>query len=184
MELAYETARLVVRNWRPADADRVFDIYSRIEVAKWLGAAPQPMRSMEEAHRLVERWAQLNRGAPVAGRWALERKEDGVVAGTVVLVPLPDGDGAFEVGWHLHPDSWHHGYATEAARGALAWGFDRGLPEVFAVVRPANVASIAVCRRLGMAPLGVTDRFYGTELELFRTAAPGPASGAAAVRRG
>ncbi len=172
MDVAYETDRLVVRSWRPEEADRVLDIYARTEVAAWLGATPQPMQSLDEARERVERWAALNDEAPIAGRWALERKADGVVAGTVILVPLPDGDGELEVGWHLHPDSWHQGYATEAARGALRRAYDHGLPEVFAVVRPANVASIAVCRRLRMAELGLTDRYYGTTLELFRAAPP------------
>lgn len=167
MELAYDTDRLIVRNWRPEDADRAFDIYSRMEVAKWLGATPQPMETMDEAHHLVKRWAELNDERPDTGRWAVERKADGVVVGTVILLPMGD-EGDFEVGWHLHPDAWHQGYATEAARGALAWAFDRGLSEVLAVVYPDNAASIAVCRRLGMEELGRTDRYYGTTLELFR----------------
>ena len=44
----------------------------------------------------------------------------------------------------------------------------RGVEEVFAVVRPDNTASLAVCRRIGMQPLGRTDRYYDSELELFR----------------
>jgi RimJ/RimL family protein N-acetyltransferase len=76
-----------------------------------------------------------------------------------------------EVGWHLHPDSWGHGYATEAARGAIAKGFAEGLDEIFAVVRPDNKRSLAVCRRLGLTHLGRTDRWYGQALELFRTGA-------------
>ncbi|GAA1812617.1 hypothetical protein [Planosporangium flavigriseum] len=39
-------------------------------------------------------------------------------------------------------------------------------------VRPDNEPSIAVCRRLGMAPLGRTSRWYGVEVEAFRFAAP------------
>jgi RimJ/RimL family protein N-acetyltransferase len=74
-----------------------------------------------------------------------------------------------EVGWHLHPDAWGHGYATEAARGALRWGFDRGLEEVHAVVRPDNAPSLRVCGRLAMVPVGRTSRYYDTELELFTT---------------
>jgi RimJ/RimL family protein N-acetyltransferase len=77
--------------------------------------------------------------------------------------------GRFEVGWHFHPDAWGHGYATETARAALGWAFDRGLDEVFAVVRPDNTASLNVCRRLGMAALGRTSAYYGADLELFRT---------------
>jgi len=94
MSPAFETERLLVRDWRPEEAGRVFDIYSRPEVAKWLGATPRPMTSL-----------------------------------------------------------------------------DHGLDEVFAVVQPTIAASVAVCRRLGMAELGLTDRYYATTMELYRPAA-------------
>jgi arylformamidase len=169
-DTAYETERCWVRNWRPEDAERVLEIYSRWEVAKWLGSEPKLMQDLEEARRLVERWDELNDEDEIAGRWAVERKSDGVVLGTVILMPLPDGDGEFEVGWHFHPDAWGGGFASETARGAVAWGFEHGLREIWAVVRPGNDASTAVCRRIGMTPLGLTTKYYDAELELFRVA--------------
>ncbi len=163
-----ETDRAVIRDWRPDEADRFFDIYSRWEVARWLGAHPAAMTERADADVRIERWRDLNAADPVQGRWAVERRSDGVVAGTVILVRLPDGDGELEVGWHLHPDSWGQGLASEAARAVLARAFDQGVEEVFAVVRPDNAASLAVCRRIGMKPLGRTRRYYDSELELFR----------------
>jgi RimJ/RimL family protein N-acetyltransferase len=130
------------------------------------------MESLDQARSTIERWAALNGQGPIAGRWAVERRSDGVVAGTVILVPLPDGDGEFEVGWHFHPDSWGQGLATEAADAALSWAWQHGLGEVYAVVRPDNTKSLAVCRRLGMEALGRTSKYYETELELF-SARPG-----------
>nr|WP_243737490.1 GNAT family protein [Blastococcus xanthinilyticus] len=50
--------------------------------------------------------------------------------------------------------------------------FGLGLPEVYAVVRPGNERSVAVCRRLGMTPLGRMCRWYDVELEAFRLIAP------------
>ena len=126
------------------------------------------MTDRAEADARIERWRGLNADNPDEGRWAVELRADGVVAGTVLLVRLPDGDGELEVGWHLHPDSWGQGLASEAARAVLSRAFSRGLEEVFAVVRPDNAASLAVCRRIGMEPLGRTDRYYNSELELFR----------------
>ncbi|MBA2445623.1 MAG: GNAT family N-acetyltransferase [Nocardioidaceae bacterium] len=161
-----------MRSWRQSDVARLFDIYSRWEVAQWLGSDPQVMATQSQAEQLVERWNELNGADGFAGRWAVERKADGVVAGTVILIPLPDGDGEFEVGWHFHPDSWGQGLATESARAALTWGFQGGLAEVFAVVRPGNDRSMAVCRRLGMTELGLTSKYYSRELELFRCTAP------------
>jgi RimJ/RimL family protein N-acetyltransferase len=104
--------------------------------------------------------------------WAIEDRERGIVAGAVLFKPLPNSDGTpatdIEVGWHLHPDSWGHGYATEAARACIERGFAAGVPEVFAVVYPENTASQAVCRRLGMESIGETDRWYGIRCLAFR----------------
>jgi RimJ/RimL family protein N-acetyltransferase len=162
------TARLRLRAWTaaPRDLDRLTDIYSRDEVSRWLGGTP----SVPPAE-LVARWAAVHELDTRFGCWAVERP-DGVVAGTVLLKPLPNGVGEVEVGWHLHPDSWGHGYATEAARAVIERGFDAGLPEVYAVVRPGNTASLAVCARLGMQPLGLFRRWYDVELEAFRLMAP------------
>jgi RimJ/RimL family protein N-acetyltransferase len=170
----FETERLVVRPWTHADADvdRVFDTYSRWEVARWLGSVPTALESREKADAVVDRFAARADPDGRYGVWAIEVRATGTVAGTILLVPLPDpggtGNGEVEIGWHLHPDSWGRGYATEAARGAIDKGFADGLSEVFAVVRPDNERSLAVCRRLGMSHLGRTERWYDTELELFR----------------
>ncbi|MFE9428617.1 GNAT family N-acetyltransferase [Kitasatospora sp. NPDC006697] len=167
----FDTERLVVRQWRQSDRERVLDIYSRWEVARWLGSAPAALADLAAAEARIERWRGLS-DDPRFGLWALEHKETGVALGSVLLLPLAGGAGEVEVGWHLHPDSWGHGYATEAARAVLAHGFAAGLPEVFAVVRPGNGPSMAVCRRLGMTHQGLTDRWYGLELECFRLGAP------------
>ncbi len=170
----YETDRLIVREWThdPDDHARIFDIYSRWEVARWLGAQPRAMADAVEAVAVVDRWRVLHEGDRRFGCWAVQVRDTGTVAGTVLFKPLPNGTGEVEVGWHFHPDSWGYGYATESARGAVERGFAAGLPEVYAVVRPGNERSMAVCRRLGMAPLGRTTRWYEVELEAFRMAAP------------
>jgi RimJ/RimL family protein N-acetyltransferase len=74
-----------------------------------------------------------------------------------------------EVGWHLNPGHWGRGYATEAAEGALDLAFSSyGLDHVLALVDPDNTRSLAVCRRLGMTPMGRTDRYYNGTFELLR----------------
>ena len=167
-EQLLRTERLRLRPWTtsPADIARLTDIYSRDEVTRWLGGPPSV--TPEE---LVARWAAVHDLDERFGCRAIELP-DGAVAGTVLFKPLPNGVGEVEVGWHLHPDSWGHGYATEAARAVIAQGFEAGLPEVYAVVRPGNEASLAVCRRLGMTPLGRFRRWYDVELEALRLMAP------------
>ncbi len=159
--------RLRLRPWTTSAADlaRMADIYGREEITRWIGAPT--VRPAE----LVARWAAVHALDARYGCWAIELP-DRTVAGTVLFKPLPNGVGEVEVGWHLHPESWGHGYATEAARTVIDRGFSAGVPEVYAVVRPGNEPSMAVCRRLGMEPLGRLRRWYGVELEAFRLMAP------------
>ncbi|GAA2243672.1 GNAT family N-acetyltransferase [Kitasatospora cystarginea] len=165
MSAVLSTERLTVRQWQATDRERAFDLYSRTEVTRWLGRT-RTMAQLADADALIERF-QGRSMDPRYGVWAVERRDTGVVAGSVLLVPFPDGDGEVEVGWHFHPDSWGSGFATEAARAAVAKGFADGLAEVYAVTHPDNHRSQAVCRRLGMTPLGRTDRWYRSELEAF-----------------
>ncbi|MET8230558.1 GNAT family N-acetyltransferase [Micromonospora sp. NPDC005298] len=171
------TGRLILRDWTddPADLARIYDIYSRSEITRWLGAVPGlPMTDPAQAVDRLRIWRE--RHATDHGRygtWAIEVRDSGVVAGTVLLKPLPGRDGAtrtadIEVGWHLHPDSWGHGYATEAARAVMAREFAAGTRRIYAVVSPGNEASMAVCRRLDMAYVGRRGDWYGgEELETF-----------------
>ncbi len=170
----FRTERLDVRFWTHDDVATMFDIYRRWEVARWLGASPKVAESTDAMHATVDRWAAA--ASSPYGIWAVVPRDVGRPVGTVLLVPLRDaGDaetGDVEVGWHLHPEHWGQGYATEAATGALDRGWAAGLGEVFAVVYPGNDASVAVTRRLGMAPLGRTSRWYGVELDAFALGRP------------
>ena len=160
-EMRVETDRLVIRPWRHEEAERMLDMLSRAEVMKWLGDGEVVlMETVEEAHERIDRY-NTERNNPPLGSWAIERKADGVVAGSVLLLTLPNAeDGEVEIGWHLHPDSWGLGYASEAARAVLGHAFEAGLPEVIAVSHTTNDASIAVMRRIGMTDHGVVEKWY------------------------
>jgi len=163
-----ETDRILVRPWRLDEAPRVLDILSRIEVVTWLGdGEPVPMKGLDEARRRVRRYQELSLSSPL-GIWAVVPRETGVPAGTVLLVELPNGAGEVEIGWHLHPDSHGHGYATEAAGLLLARGFEAGLPDVYAITHLGNAPSQAVCARLGMHDLGVMERWYDGPSQVYR----------------
>jgi RimJ/RimL family protein N-acetyltransferase len=152
------TDRLVVRAWRLDEVDRFFDIYRRPEVVRWIGA--EPMRDRREAIAMIER--NLTRLAADSrfGSWAVIDRSTGAPVGSVILKPLPDGEGKVEIGWQLHPDSCGNGFASEAASAVLHRGFADGLPEVWAVTYLDNSRSVAVCGRIGMSLLGITHRWY------------------------
>jgi RimJ/RimL family protein N-acetyltransferase len=151
-----ETERLILRPWKDADRAPFVAMSADPAVMETLGG----VLSEEAAHAYVDAGAKR---LAVFGfcRWALERRQDGAFIGAVGLVPihpslpLPAG---FEMGWRLARDAWGHGYATEAARAAIADGFKRsGLTEVFAFTSRPNLRSQAVMERVGMIRTATLD---------------------------
>ena len=166
MDPVLVTERLLARPWTLDETDlaAAYDVYSRPEVAQWIGAPMEPA----EIKIRIERWAQPI-DDPTYGVWAVEElARPGLPIGSVLLRPLPPDEEDVEVGWHLHPDVWGRGYATEIGRAAAKRAFDTGIDEVFAIVRPGNDRSSQVARRLGMSYVGRTDKYWGLHAELFR----------------
>jgi ribosomal-protein-alanine N-acetyltransferase len=144
-----ETERLLLRRWRDDD---------RAPFAA-LNADPEVMRhfparlTREESDALVDR-AEQHFERHGYGLWALERRDTGAFIGfTGLAVPRFEAHftPAVEVGWRLARSAWGAGYASEAARAALAVGFgEAGLDEIVSFTVPANTRSRAVMARIGM----------------------------------
>jgi RimJ/RimL family protein N-acetyltransferase len=87
--------------------------------------------------------------------WAVELRASGEFIGFTGLA-APGFEAHFtpavEIGWRLARSAWGHGYATEAARAALEFGFEEvGLKEIVSFTTPLNRRSRAVMERLGMS---------------------------------
>lgn len=161
----FETSRLIVREFTLDDLSDCFEIYSQPQTVRYLKR--DPVESLAQMETLLLPVIESFRGKPF-GSWAIQHKESGRVIGSSILKPLPE-DERIEVGWHLHPDHWRKGYATEAARGALGYGFgQQRLTEVFAILLPENSRSRDVAIRLGMSFVELTTQFHGLTLELHR----------------
>lgn len=142
------TERLVLRAWRESD------------LAPWAALNADPavrehfpgVQSRERSDASVAEFqADLDRRG--WGWWAVEVAATGEFIGFAGLDPVEE-DMAFtgvEAGWRLARHAWGHGYATEAARAVLHFGFTSlDLPEILAVTTATNLRSQAVMRRLGM----------------------------------
>ena len=83
------------------------------------------------------------------GLWGVEERSWGILLGQAGFWN-PEGWPGFELGWTLRRSFWGRGYATEAARRALQFGFtELKQPHVISLIRPENAASIHMARRLG-----------------------------------
>jgi RimJ/RimL family protein N-acetyltransferase len=167
--------RLTLRPWLDEDADAVLELYSRWDVVQFLGRTPTVLTEPAQAAERIRTWGAIE--GPLHGVWAIVPTGASRPIGTALLKLLPhSGSGTpstdTEVGWHLHPDAWGKGFATEAGGRLLARAWEHDLPRVLAVTYPANTASQAVCLRLGMTPLGLTDRYYDLSCERFRADRP------------
>lgn len=143
------TPRLLLRRWRSADAAPFAEINGDPRVAEHL---PGTMTRTERDALIARIEAGFeSRGFDV---WAVEAPGVCDLAGFVGLtVPrrtLPFSP-CVEIGWRLAPAVQGRGYASEAARAALDFGFGAlGLAEIVSFTVPANVRSIAVMERIGM----------------------------------
>ena len=133
------------------DVDRApfFSLNTHPAVVELLGSVP----TRAESDAMIDRFsAEMTRKG--WGFWALEIAGGAPFIGMVGLhrmspaMPIAPG---IEIGWRLHPDYWSHGYATEAARASLDYGFGQGrLSEIVAFTTTVNARSQAVMERIGM----------------------------------
>lgn len=169
------TDRLILRPWQPDDVEFLLDLEGRWEVVRYLGSNPTPLTSHDQARASIERRRTISQHSN-HGIWLIADR-DGARMGDVLLKPIPvsvaempSDPPEVEMGWHLHPDAWGNGCASEAAAAVAAEAFARGQDRIISVTHPENSASQAVCRRIGMRPLGPTTKYMDTSCDLFELA--------------
>lgn len=143
------TDRLVLRRWRDADLAPFAALNADPEVVELLPGPLTPAESDAMVARIEATFDE--RGF---GLWAVDVADTGAFTGFVGLWPTSFAahfTPAVEVGWRLARTHWHRGYATEAARVAMADGFDRlGLAEIVSFTSVLNQPWQRVMVRLGM----------------------------------
>ncbi len=145
------TDRLLLREWRDDDKAPYALLNGDPEVMAHFPSTLTAAQSDEMVERMAAAWG--DRGY---GLWAVEVRDSGAFVGFVGL-SSPTWETAFtpcvEVGWRLAREAWGHGYAPEAARAAMTWGFaELDLPrdEIVSFTTVANANSRRVMEKLGM----------------------------------
>jgi RimJ/RimL family protein N-acetyltransferase len=139
-----ETERLRLRAWRENDLDAFAHIAADPEVMRFLGGPMTRSDAWRTMSNITGHWALRGHGA-----WALERKSDGALLGWVGI-QRPEGWPGAEIVWTLGRPHWKQGYATEAAKASLNWGF-KTMPfsQIISLIDAENHASQNVAKRLG-----------------------------------
>jgi len=143
------TERLLLREWRDPDLEAFIVMNADPVVMRFFPETYSRERTRRFVARIGECWAERGYGL-----WAVERKDTAGFIGYVGLWPATfpaHFTPAVEVGWRLAADQWGQGYATEAARAALRYGFESvGLDEIVSFTSVTNERSWRVMERLRM----------------------------------
>ena len=83
------------------------------------------------------------------GQWTVVERATGQVVGCVGL-QNPQGWPGVELAWIIRRSRWGHGFATEAARSALEWTWDRtDLDHIISLINAGDLRSIRVATKIG-----------------------------------
>lgn len=145
-----ETPRLILREWRDSDIAPFHDMTRDPDVMAHLGG----VQSATEADAMIAR-VRATQAARGHCFWAIERRDDAAFLGFCGLrigghagTPVID---ELEIGWRLARPFWGRGYALEAARASIAWGWaNTRARRIAAWTVPANTPSWGLMLRLGM----------------------------------
>lgn len=143
------TERLVLRRWTDNDRAGFAALNADPEVMEHLPG----VLTAQESDQLMQT-IELHFEEFGFGLWAVETLWAPRLVGFAGLaVPTfrTHFTPAVEIGWRFARAEWGNGFATEAARAALEFGFDQaGLDEILSWTVAANERSQGVMIRLGM----------------------------------
>ncbi len=143
-----ESERLLLRRLRVEDYVSMYDYARREDVTRYLLWSPHPspdytkryLRSVQRQYRIGDFY-----------EWGVEEKESHRLVGTCGFVSFDFAHARAEVGYVFSPAVWGRGYASEALRETLRFGFDAlGLHRIEARFMAGNTASRRVMEKCGM----------------------------------
>lgn len=142
-----ETERLYMRRFRTDDIDVFSQILGQDEVGQWLPRGRGYTKDEVEKFldNVAKHWQEKGYGI-----WAVIEKESGKIIGHCGLNYVKQNDEV-EVLYGFGKEYWGLGYATEAAKAALSFGFEKiGLDRIVAFAKIDNIASRRVIEKIGL----------------------------------
>jgi RimJ/RimL family protein N-acetyltransferase len=137
------TERLVLRRWTERDRPSFHALNSDPEVMATIGPVMSRAESDAFMNRIEQRFEHHG-----FGLWCVDLDGESIGFTGFAIPWFRDG---IEVGWRLRHEHWGRGYAPEAARACLEFGFTTlGLDEILSFTARTNTKSQRVMQKLGM----------------------------------
>ncbi len=142
------TPRLLLRGFRATDIPAIVQLLQDPAIARTTLNIPYPYTEEDARTWLRIQQEQLTQGQGYT--FAIVQRDQGQLIGAIDIRPVMSHRRA-EIGYWIGKMYWGQGYATEAARAILRFGFeDLQLNRIFATHIPENPASGRVMEKLGM----------------------------------
>ena len=147
--VSLETERLILRDFEESDWAAVHDYARRPEVSRFMNWGPNSESDSKDyiGRALAKQTKDPRSEYELA---VVERTSRRLVGGCGIDVVSQAHQRGF-IGYCLHPDVWGQGYATEASRAVVSFGFEQlGLERIYTTCDADNIASSRVLEKTGM----------------------------------
>jgi [ribosomal protein S5]-alanine N-acetyltransferase len=152
--LNLKTARLDLRAYRQEDWKQVHIYGADPDFSKYEIWGPN---TLEDTHKFVSDMILQAQTKPrYKFDFALNLKENGLMIGGCGIRREAELSDVANLGWAITPLYQGQGYATEAAKSLIQFGFqDLKLSLIYATCDTRNIASLKVMEKLGMKQVGI-----------------------------
>jgi len=142
------TPRLILRDFRHSDLDAYCQLRAHEDFQQFYPSRDVSAERSGELLSEFQRWATEN--PRVCFQLAIEEPRLGLLGSCGLRITHGD-QGQASFGCELGPEYWGHGYAIEAARALIGYGFaELGVHRVRAETLAENRSALSLARRLGM----------------------------------
>lgn len=139
-----ETQRMIIRRFRPADADDLYEILGDEQTMEF----SEPVYDLEKTKIFLNRFCIGQNGAVAA-----VHKESGKLIGYILF--SEQNKGIFEMGWFFNKNFWHQGYAYESCKAVIDFAFGEGYAHKVFAETIDTVKSVNLMKKLGMQLEGI-----------------------------
>lgn len=152
-QLTLYTESLILRAYQSADWERVHIYGSDPEFSKYELWGPN---SVEDTHKFIADMLNQTLSNPrFMFDFAICLRENNLLIGGCGIRRETELSQVANLGWAINPEFQNRGYATEAAKALIEFGFkDLGLSVIYATCDTRNAASFKVMEKLGMQRVG------------------------------
>jgi ribosomal-protein-alanine N-acetyltransferase len=147
------TNRLKLRHWRDEDTEPFSQLNKDPEVMRFFPCIQNAEETLAQIGRIKKHFRDYNYGL-----YAIERIDNGQFIGFTGFTH-PNFQSFFtpcvEIGWRLSKENWGRGFATEAAKACLYYGFaELGFKEIYSFTAFVNIPSMNVMQKAGLKMAG------------------------------